>query len=90
MAPNQPGRSNLKSDLKVTAQTTCVTMLVWAVLTISDQIAEERTHLAQLELSASPQLKIRQFVTKIGPVHRACASRCGVTSNSNYLGRRPR
>ena len=42
------------------AQTTCATILVWAVLTSLEQMAERRKkeeHLAPLDLSASPQVK---------------------------------
>ena len=59
-ASKQPRRSNLKSDLKFMAQTTCATMFVWAVLTSLEQMAgrrEKEEHLAPLDLSASPQVK---------------------------------
>ena len=42
------------------AQTTCATILVWAVLTSLEQMAgrrEKEEHLAPLDLSASPQVK---------------------------------
>ena len=62
MASKQPRRSILKSDLKFMAQTTYTTMFVWTVLTSFwhfDRKKKERTNLPLLDLSASPQVKIR-------------------------------
>ena len=45
------------------AQTTCATMFVWAVLTSLEQMAgrrEKEEHLAPLDLSALPQVKMIQ------------------------------
>ena len=70
MASKQPRRSNLKSDLKFMAQTTYATMFILAVLTSFWNLTERRKkeerkkerkkeeHLAPLDLSASPQVKI--------------------------------
>ena len=42
MASKQPLRSDLISDLKCMAQTTCATMFVWALLVFLEQMAERK------------------------------------------------
>ena len=59
MASKQPWRSNLKWDLKFTAQTTYTTMFVWTVLTFF--LKFDRKKEEQIKKDNSPLLDLLGF-----------------------------